>query len=159
MDDTTPHKRTVHRCAEANCSWEGVERRPYKEDDRALFRAVSRQVLFSDPDMAGEWRYFEVAPHGFTSLERHQHMHAVMIFRGRGHCLVGHEVKAVRAHDLITVPPWTWHQFRATAGEPLGFLCLVDAHRDRPQLPSADELADLTADPKIAAFLRGQPYS
>ena len=159
MDDTTTHKRATHRRAQADCCWEDVERRPYKEDDRTLFRSVSRQVLFSDPDMAGEWRYFEVAPEGFTSLERHQHMHAVMIFRGRGHCLVGHEVKAVRAHDLITVPPWTWHQFRATAGEPLGFLCLVDAHRDRPQLPSADELADLTADPKIAAFLRGQPYS
>ncbi len=28
------------------------------------------------------------------------------------------------ALDLVTVPPWTWHQFRATADEPLGFLWL-----------------------------------
>ena len=47
----------------------------------------------------------------------------------------------------------TWHQFRATKGEPLGFLCMVNAARDKPQLPTADDLARLKADPKIAAFL------
>jgi quercetin dioxygenase-like cupin family protein len=153
MDDVTAPGRTIHRGARDDCQWEGVERRPYKEDERALFRSVTRQVLFSDPQLAGEWRYFEVAPGGFTSLERHAHMHAVMIFRGRGHCLVGREVRAVVSHDLITVPPWTWHQFRATPDELLGFLCLVDANRDRPQLPTAQELAELNADPEIAAFL------
>jgi S-methyl-1-thioxylulose 5-phosphate methylthiotransferase len=153
MDDVTTPTRTIHRRAQDDCQWEGVERRPYKEDERALFRSVTRQVLFSDPQLAGEWRYFEVAPGGFTSLERHAHMHAVMIFRGRGQCLVGREVRAVAPHDLVTVPPWTWHQFRATRNEPLGFLCLVDASRDRPQLPTAQELAELTANPEIAALL------
>ena len=47
----------------------------------------------------------------------------------------------------------TWHQFRATKGEPLGFLCMVNAQRDKPQLPTPDDLARLKADPKIAAFL------
>jgi len=55
------------------------------------------------------------------------------------------------------VPPLTWHQFRATAGEPLGFLCMVNAARDKPQLPSVDELAALQRDAKIAAFLRNEP--
>jgi mannose-6-phosphate isomerase-like protein (cupin superfamily) len=80
-----------------------------------------------------------------------------MIFRGRGHCLVGREVRPVEVGDLVTVPPWTWHQFRATRGEPLGFLCMVNANRDKPQLPSEDDLAQLRADPGIAAFLRGHP--
>ena len=31
----------------------------------------------------------------------------------------------------------TWHQFRATGGEPLGFLCLVRRERDKPQRPTA----------------------
>jgi mannose-6-phosphate isomerase-like protein (cupin superfamily) len=157
MDDVTTPKRTVWRRAEADGRWERVDRLPYKEDDRALFKSVSRQVLFSDPSLAGELRYFEVAADGFTSLERHEHMHAVMIFRGRGHCLVGREVRSVGPHDLVTVPPWTWHQFRATQGEPLGFLCMVDARRDRPQLPAAQDLAELEADPAVAAFLRNRP--
>jgi mannose-6-phosphate isomerase-like protein (cupin superfamily) len=98
-----------------------------------------------------------MAPGGYSTLERHEHMHGVMIFRGRGHCLVGRAVRPVEVGDLVTVPPWTWHQFRATLGEPLGFLCMVNANRDKPQLPSEDDLAQLRADPGIAAFLRGHP--
>ena len=77
-----------------------------------------------------------MAPGGFSTLERHEHMHAVLILRGRGHCLVGGEVRPLETRDLVTVPAMTWHQFRATKGEPLGFLCMVNATRDKPQLPS-----------------------
>jgi hypothetical protein len=48
----------------------------------------------------------------------------------------------------------TWHQFRATANEPLGFLCMVDARRDKPQLPTTEDVTDLEAIPAVAAFLR-----
>ena len=155
MDDrTAPRGRAVHRKAMGDHSWEGVERLPYKEDERALFKAVSRQVLFSDSDLAGELRYFEVAPGGFTSLERHEHMHGVLVLHGRGKCLVGTEVREIEPHDLVTVPPWTWHQFRAAADVPLGFLCLVDATRDRPQLPNEAELAELKKNPELAEFLK-----
>jgi quercetin dioxygenase-like cupin family protein len=146
----------LHRRAHSDYRWEGVEELPYKEDDRALFRSISRQVLFSDPALSGELRYFEVAAGGFSTLERHQHMHAVLILRGRGHCLVGGEVKSLETRDLVTVPPLTWHQFRASKGEPLGFLCMVDAARDKPQLPTAEDLARLTADPAVADFLGGR---
>src|SRR5262249_53336608 len=54
--------RVTHRHARENYRWDGVEMRPYKEDERALYKAITRQVLFSDPAMAGELRYFEVAP-------------------------------------------------------------------------------------------------
>jgi mannose-6-phosphate isomerase-like protein (cupin superfamily) len=149
-------ERTVHRKASSDHRWDGVELLPYKEDERALFKAVTRQVLFHDPDMASELRYFEVAPGGFSTLERHEHMHAVLILRGSGRCLIGGEVRPLATRDLVTVPPMTWHQFRATEGEPLGFLCMVNATRDKPRLPSADDLAHLRQDPKIAAFLRGE---
>jgi mannose-6-phosphate isomerase-like protein (cupin superfamily) len=150
--------RTIHRKA-AGYRWEGVDELPYKEDDRALFKSITRQVLFSDPDLQGELRYFEVAPGGFSTLERHRHLHAVLILRGRGHCLVGGEVRPIETRDLVTVPAMTWHQFRATAGEPLGFLCMVNANRDKPQLPSADDLERLGADARIAAFLRNEPQA
>ena len=149
-------ERTIHRKAKGY-RWEGVDELPYKDDGRALFKSITRQVLFSDPDMHGELRYFEMQPGGFSTLERHEHMHAVLILRGRGHCLVGHDVEPIESRDLVTVPPMTWHQFRATQGEPLGFLCMVNARRDKPQLPSAEDLAKLVADAKIAAFLRNEP--
>jgi mannose-6-phosphate isomerase-like protein (cupin superfamily) len=149
-------ERTIHRKAK-DYRWEGVEELPYKEDDRALFKSITRQVLFRDPELYGELRYFEMAPGGFSSLERHRHMHAVLILRGRGHCLVGDEVKPIEIRDLVTVPAMTWHQFRATQGEPLGFLCMVNATRDKPQLPSAEDLAKLERDAKIAAFLLNAP--
>ena len=63
-------RRIPHRAARDDFRWDGVEMRPYKEDERALYKAITRQVLFSDPDMAGELRYFEVAPGGFSTLER-----------------------------------------------------------------------------------------
>jgi mannose-6-phosphate isomerase-like protein (cupin superfamily) len=147
--------RPIHRKATADYRWDGVEVVPYKEDGRARFKAITRQTLFSDPELQGELRYFEMAPGGFSTLERHEHMHAVLILRGRGHCLVGNEVRSVETRDLITVPAMTWHQFRATRGEPLGFLCMVNASRDKPQLPTAQDLARLKANPAVAAFLEG----
>jgi len=149
--------RVPHRAAKADFRWEGVEMRPYKEDERALYKTITRQVLFSDPGMAGELRYFEVAPGGFSTLERHQHMHGVLILRGRGHCLVGDEVKKLETRDLVAVPPMTWHQFRATNEEPLGFLCMVDAQRDKPQLPTPQDVERMKQNPTIAAFLDGKP--
>ncbi|MCB1957484.1 MAG: cupin domain-containing protein [Rhodocyclaceae bacterium] len=134
--------------------WEGVEIHAYKPEGSAPFRDVTRQVLFSRPDLGCDWRYFEVGAGGHSTLERHAHVHAVMVLRGRGACLVGSEVRAVGPHDLVEIAPWTWHQFRASEAEPLGFLCLVNAERDRPVLPSADDLKGLRADPKVAAFIR-----
>jgi mannose-6-phosphate isomerase-like protein (cupin superfamily) len=152
------HDRPIYRKAK-DYRWDGVEELPYKEDDRALFKTITRQVLFSDPEMHSELRYFEMAPGGFSTLERHQHMHAVLILRGRGHCLVGSEVKPIETRDLVTVPPMIWHQFRATRGEPLGFLCMVNATRDKPQLPTQEDLAGLQKDANIAAFLRNEPHA
>jgi quercetin dioxygenase-like cupin family protein len=135
--------------------WQGVDLRAYKDEASAPFRSVTRQVLASAPDLKGELRYFEVARGGWTTLERHAHVHAVTILRGAGRALAGDEVFDVGPLDLVTVPAWAWHQFRASAEQPLGFLCLVDAERDRPQLPTAQERAALEAIPEIARFLAG----
>ncbi len=135
-------------------TWEQVEILAYKPAEAAPFRGVTRQVLFADAHLGAEWRYFEVSPGGHTTLERHQHVHAVMVIRGEGQCLVGDEVHDLKRFDLISVPPMTWHQFRATSLEPLGFLCLVNRERDRPLLPSEDDLRQLRQNPLVAAFIR-----
>ena len=143
------------RRAEPGFAWEGVARHPYKEEASAPFKAISRQTLFADPRLKGELRYFEIEPGGYSTLERHAHMHAVVILRGEGECLVGDLIHVLKPCDLITIDPWTWHQFRSGRDEPLGFLCLVDRDRDKPQLPGDADLAGLRARPEIARFLDG----
>ena len=134
--------------------WRDVEVLSYKREGAAPFRDVTRQVLFDLPGLACQLRYFEVAPGGHTTLERHVHAHAVVIERGRGRVLVGDAIHDVAPHDLVHVPAMAWHQFVAADDAPLGFLCMVNAERDRPELPTPEELARLCADPAIAAFVR-----
>lgn len=144
---------TVWRPQTDDCRWKDVPITQYKSDG-THFKDVTRQVLFDDPNLLCQLRYFEVAAGGYSTLERHEHMHAVMIIRGCGQALVDDELFAVGMHDLVTVPPMCWHQFRAAADEPLGFLCLVNVERDRPQLPGADDLAALRRLPMVADFIR-----
>jgi len=154
-----PTHSTVRRFAPAgdDYRWEDVDPLRYKDEGSAPFRDVTRQTLFRRPDLRGELRYFEVAPGGHSTLERHDHVHAVMILRGTGSVLVGEAVFPLGTFDLVTVPPSTWHQFRASADVPLGFLCMVDAERDKPELPDATELERLRGIPAAAAFLGDIP--
>jgi quercetin dioxygenase-like cupin family protein len=145
------------RLSHSDFRWDGVAHLPYKQDGEAPFKAISRQVLFHDDALACDLRYFEMDANGYSSLERHEHAHAAMILRGRGQCMVGDEVRDVKQFDLITIPGWTWHQFRANAGGKFGFLCMVNTTRDRPVLPTEQELAHMRANPAVAAFLADQP--
>jgi len=138
----------------AGFRWEETDLLAYKEDGSAPFKAITRQTLFRDPALKGELRYFEMATGGYSTLERHDHMHAVLILRGSGECLIGNEVHKISTNDLVTIQPWTWHQFRANAGEPLGFLCMVNVERDKPTLPGEDERKAMEANPRIARFLK-----
>ncbi len=133
--------------------WDGIPVLAYQPDG-THFRDVTRQVLFDGAGLGCELRYFEIEPGGWSSLERHQHVHAVLVLRGEGQALVGRQVIDLAQYDLVQVPPGTWHQFRATRGVPFGFLCLVDCGRDRPVRPDQAALAELRADPLIADFVR-----
>ncbi len=134
--------------------WEDVAVEPYKEGDGA-FRDVTRQLLFGHGQgLASDLRYFEIGPGGHTTLERHEHAHAVVILRGVGRVLVGPEIREIRPFDLVHVPSLTWHQFRAGDGEALGFLCVADGGRDRPRRPTPVELEELKRHPEVARFIR-----
>ncbi len=116
---------------------------------------VTKQVLFEPgEDLPAELRYFEVAPGGHSALERHQHVHAVLVLRGRGSVLVGDEVRQIREHDLIYTPPETWHQFYAAEDSPLGFLCLVNGNRDRPSRPAPEDIKELEKKPNLKGVIR-----
>jgi len=145
----------LFRPTQGGFRWDGVTHQPYKQDGAAPFKDISRQVLFHEAALGCELRYFEMDAGGYSTLERHEHTHAVMIFRGHGTCMVGGEVRSVKPHDLVTIPAWTWHQFRATAGEPMGFLCMVNVERDRPVLPTEQDIQAMRQNPAVARFLDG----
>lgn len=140
-----------------DCRWEGVSLLKYKEEEGQgnLFRDISRQVLVDGlADLPCQLRYFEVATGGHSTLERHQHAHLVVIFRGEGDILLEDQVFPVREKDVVTIPPQTLHQLRATKDVPLGFLCLVNVERDKPVCPNEEDLKALRRNPAVAAFIR-----
>ena len=134
--------------------WADTEPRRYKHGEGGLarFRDVTRHTLLgagTDGAEAGlgfELRYFEVAPGGYSSLERHEHGHAVVIVKGRGAVRLGEATEPVSALDVVYVAPHDVHRFSAAAGETLGFLCVVDRVRDRPVVVDEDAPAG-TASP------------
>lgn len=153
--DTTTHPAAVRKftASQEGYRWDDVDLLAYKQDG-THFKDITRQVLFQGADLPTELRYFEVAPGGHSTLEKHQHVHAVLILRGRGEVMVGADIKDIAAFDLIYIPPMTWHQFHAHAAEPLGFLCLVACDRDRPIRPSEEDLQALRSNPAAATFIR-----
>jgi quercetin dioxygenase-like cupin family protein len=156
MDKNTAdeNQAALFRAFAENFRWDDVSLLAYKEEGSAPFKSITRQVLFKDDALRCELRYFEVAAGGYSTLERHEHTHGVMILRGAADVLVGGEVRPVKQFDLVRIPPMTWHQFRTRGDEPMGFLCMVNVERDKPQLPTADEMETLKSDPVIADFLK-----
>jgi quercetin dioxygenase-like cupin family protein len=116
--------------------WQEVPLQAYKESG-GNFRSVTRQTLLGEgvgeEDLSFVTRYFEVAPGGYSSLERHQHPHCVILLRGQGEVVLGAESHRIEQFDCVYVSPRTVHQFRASGKEPLGFLCIVDRVRDPPE--------------------------
>jgi quercetin dioxygenase-like cupin family protein len=153
--DLVPAVRSYSEAsAEGCCNWEGVEVRPYKEDG-THFKGITRQTLFRGAhDLGIELRYFEVAPGGYSSLERHEHTHLAIVLSGEGEVMVGDKVYSLSGHDLVHIPPMTWHQFRAKSACPLGFLCTVAAVRDVPQRPNDEELAAFGSLDEVKDFFR-----
>lgn len=144
----------LHRAQPEPYRWEGVDELVYKEHD-TTFHGVTRRVLFDAEHGQGvQVRYFEIAPGGHTTLEHHAHTHQVVVLRGSGAALVADRIVPLARHDLVFVPSWAWHQFRATGDEPLGIECIVTVERDRPVRPGPEDLVTLRADPAVADFIR-----
>ncbi len=112
--------------------WQDIEPVSYKEPG-ADWSAVTRQLLVGPEECAPfHLRYFEVEPGGYTTYERHEHRHVVVVLRGGGEVRLGDRWEPVNYGDVVYVAPNEPHQFRARGDEPFGFLCIVEADRDRP---------------------------
>lgn len=130
----------------AAAGWEGIEPARYKEEAEGpgCFLGATRHTLLAaareGPEAAldFELRYFELAPGGYSSLERHAHPHAVVVLKGKGTVRLGDSVEPIGPFDVVCVAPHEVHRFSADRTEALGFLCIVDRDRDRPVLVEED---------------------
>lgn len=109
----------------------------YKSDRRLAFAGVRRVELVGNAGeaCAFDLRYFEIAPGGYTSLERHAHVHVLIGARGRGELQLDGASRPLAVNDVAYVAPQQVHQLRNTDNAPFGFYCIVDRRRDRPQAP------------------------
>ena len=119
------------------------------------WRGLTRHTLVPGGSVAAgfEQRYFEIEPGGYSSLEKHAHAHVVVTLRGEGRVLVGDRVVALGHLEVLEIPPAAPHRWVNAGEEPWGFLCTVDAERDRPQPLDDAEWEALKADPATAPFV------
>lgn len=117
--------------------WSGRPATNYKPGQSLPFRDVVRHELIGQFGEQTDFdlRYFEIAPGGYSSLEKHVHTHAVICVKGQGVLAVGSELIQLSPLDIAYVPPSQVHQLRNESTESFGFFCIVDHERDRPQAP------------------------
>jgi quercetin dioxygenase-like cupin family protein len=141
-------------------AWDGVVPAVYKTTADLpagmAWRDVIRHTLIGGGEDGAQFqlRYFEIGPGGFSSLEKHRHIHAIVVLRGTGDIIVGTEVFRVAPFDVVCVPSGAPHQFVNAGEDPFGFLCPVDADRDRPQALTQEELAALLEIPAVRQAIR-----
>lgn len=118
-------------------TWQDIPLEPYKETTET-WKGITRRELSGKRGESQRFhvRYFEIAPGGYSTLEKHEHEHVVIPIRGRGEAQFGCYIYKVGLGDVVYVAPNDPHQFRTPddATEPFGFLCIVNAERDTPQL-------------------------
>ena len=128
------HSKVIRH--QGNFEWQGIPLEAYKETTDT-WKGITRRELAGKRSESPRFhvRYFEIAPGGHSTLEKHEHEHVVIPLRGRGEAQFGCYIYEVSFGDIIYVAPDDPHQFRnpEDATEPFGFLCLVNADRDTPQ--------------------------
>ena len=117
-------------------SWDNVPLENYKPPADESWRGVRRMELVGKrgESCAHHLRYFEVQPGGYSTFERHQHEHVVVSLCGEGEVQLQSSVFRVAPGEVTYTAPGVPHQFRCPEGArgPYGFLCIVNAQRDRP---------------------------
>jgi quercetin dioxygenase-like cupin family protein len=77
------------------------------------------------------FRYYLLESGSHSRKEQHGHDHGILIFQGSGEVLLGDEIHIISRGDIIYIQPNTLHQLRNTGIEPLGFLCVIPARREK----------------------------
>ncbi|MBN1266114.1 MAG: cupin domain-containing protein [Anaerolineales bacterium] len=110
-------------------SWDGPKTRRYNMEAGP----VDETWLIGKVDGARNFaiRYYHVVGNAVTKLEEHHHDHGIVILHGKGRVLIGDKEHPVEQGDVVYIPPDTLHQIKNGTGEPLGFLCVIPAKREK----------------------------
>ena len=97
---------------------------------------IARHTLIGNKGETSKFhlRYFEIAPRGHSSFETHKHEHVVVCVRGKGKAIAGKKSHTLNFLDTLYISPNTPHQLRNPFKSPFGFLCIVNAKRDKPKI-------------------------
>jgi len=116
-------------------SWKGIEEQPYKTVE-GEWSGIIRKVLVGARGESAKFhvRYFEISKGGASSYERHRHEHVVICVRGEGMVKTGRAKRKIGFMDTVYISPNTEHQLTNPFEEPFGFLCMVNARRDKPKV-------------------------
>ncbi len=118
--------------------WQGIKIEKYKQSNGG-WADIVRQTLIGSHGETSKFhiRYFEIATGGCSSFEMHKHEHVVICVRGKGKAIAGKKSHILNFLDTLYISPNTPHQLRNPFKSPFGFLCTVDAKRDKPKLLTA----------------------
>ncbi|MBI5188667.1 MAG: cupin domain-containing protein [Nitrospirae bacterium] len=118
-----------------NFRWHGIRIERYKPGGKD-WSDIIRQTLIGNHGESAKFhlRYFEISPGGHSSLERHRHEHVVICVRGKGRVLTDKKTNTLNFLDTLYIAPDTPHQLSNPFDKPFGFLCIVNAKRDRPKI-------------------------
>jgi ribulose-bisphosphate carboxylase large chain len=127
-------KKRIYR-HNGDYSWTGIKTEQYKPEGKD-WSSIVRRVLIGEHGEKTRFhvRYFEISPGGFSSFEKHRHEHVVITVRGKGYITIGRKKSSIGFLDTAYIKPDTPHQLSNPFDEPFGFLCIVNARRDRPIL-------------------------
>jgi ribulose-bisphosphate carboxylase large chain len=113
--------------------WERTKRLPYKTEG-THFQGITRTELYMPEygEAGFDVRYFEIEQGGFSSLEKHRHVHLVIGARGLGELRIADTCYSISPNDIVFIPQNTPHQLHNHGPDAFGFYCIVDHVRDEP---------------------------
>jgi quercetin dioxygenase-like cupin family protein len=110
--------------------WDNSKTRMYQNTET---NQVSETWLIGKAEGAQNFafRYYQISPGGHSREEQHPYDHGMLILQGQGEVLLGNEVKPISRGDIVYIAPDLLHQVRNTSNDPLGFICVIPAHREK----------------------------
>ncbi len=109
--------------------WDGARTRVYSNEASG----ATETWLIGKADKAENFamRYYELQPGGHSREEYHPYDHGVLFIRGSGEVLIGEEVHHIEQGDVVYISPDEVHQIRNTGEDPLGWICIIPARRQK----------------------------
>jgi len=132
-------REKTNKCAfykhKGNFEWQGIKNEPYKTKGNEWVNIIRRVLIGTHGESVKfHVRYFEIFPEGNSSFEKHKHEHVVICVKGEGIVRTGRSERQMGFMDTVYISPNIPHKFLNPFKEPFGFICIVNAKRDRPKL-------------------------